>query len=227
MNARPWDAVLFDLDGTLIDTAPDIADAVNGVRADCGLPPVPESWVRERIGNGARQLLVQADLTGQLENFADYYAQCCGRRGRLYPYAASTLDELRRAGVKLALLTNKEQRFARLVLEVHRLDHAFDVQICGDTLSARKPDPLPVAYALAMLDVPASQALLVGDSRIDVQCARNAGIAVWAVGYGYGRCAELAQVDRIIGSLAEVADAYAPRASSNNLYLRSNPLNWS
>jgi phosphoglycolate phosphatase len=223
--------VLFDLDGTLVDTAPDIADAVNAVRCERGLPPLPETWIRARIGHGARALLAQARLMDRIEDFARRYSACCGRRGCVYDGAGAALEALRGARVKLALLTNKEQRFARMVLEAHGLDGAFDLEICGDTLPAKKPDPITVRHALGALAVPASQALLVGDSPIDVQTARNAGVAVWAVRYGYGGDGlERAQPDRLIDSLAEVAAlgrAYAPRASSSSLYLRSKPLNWS
>ena len=238
--------VLFDLDGTLVDTAPDIADAVNRVLALRKLPAMPEPWIRSRIGHGSRQLLAQAHaaatrllageeqpapLPGLVEEFARHYADCCGRRGRAYPGAGATLASLRHAGVKLALLTNKERRFARLVLEAHGLDGGFDIELYGDSLPEKKPDPMPVRHALAALKVPAGHALLVGDSPIDVRTARNAGIAVWAVRYGYGGVSSVtaAGPDRLIDSLqavAAVGRGYKPRASSSSLYLRSNPRNW-
>jgi phosphoglycolate phosphatase len=234
--------VLFDLDGTLVDTAPDIADAVNRVLELRRLPPMPEAWVRSRIGHGSRQLLAQAGaaaaglVTGEpappldelIEEFARHYADCCGRRGRAYRGARTTLAQLRRAGVKLALLTNKEGRFARHVLEVHGLDGEFDLEVFGDSLPAKKPDPLPVRHALERFGVAPKRALLVGDSDIDVKTARAAGIAVWGVSYGYGSGAPLerAEPDRIIDRLAQVrAGAYSPRASSSSLYLRSSPRN--
>ena len=249
-----YDAALFDLDGTLVDTAPDIADAVNLVLAGRGLRPLPEAWVRHRIGHGSRALLAQAHAaaakTGSsakgteglieelLDEFAHQYVQRCGRRGRLYPDVARVLATLRRAGVKLALLTNKEQRFVRFLLEVHGLDGEFDLQVCGDSLAAKKPDPLPVQHCLKVFQVPAARALLVGDSAIDVQTARNAGIAAWAVNYGYNQGEPIgrSQPDRVIGELSEVlapfagriaaaGGRYSPRASSSSLYFRSNPRN--
>ncbi|MGH8482429.1 MAG: HAD-IA family hydrolase, partial [Nevskiaceae bacterium] len=233
-----YDLVLFDLDGTLVDTAPDIADALNRVLELRKLPELPEAWVRSRIGHGARPLLAQAHATATrqvagaeqpaplpalAEEFARHYADCCGRRGRAYPGAAAALAALRGAGVRLALLTNKERRFARVVLDRHGLDGAFDLELFGDSLPARKPDPLPVRHALSALGVPAARALLVGDSALDVRAARNAGIAAWAVSYGYGDRQELAAArpDRTIGSLRQVTAAsrsYAPRASSSSLY---------
>jgi phosphoglycolate phosphatase len=236
----PFDAVLFDLDGTLVDTAPDIADAVNAALNDHGLPPVTEDWVRDRIGNGTRTLLHQAlgsdsvdTLEGLLESFRRHYVVHCGRRGRLYPGAGATLTTLRNAGIRLALITNKEARFADFVLTVHGLDADFDVRVCGDTLPAKKPDASIVRHCLKALRARRPRALLVGDSEIDVRTARNGGIPVWAVSYGYnhGRPIASAQPDRVIASLSELleplapavaalAPAYSPRASSSSRYLR-------
>lgn len=248
-----YDAVLFDLDGTLVDTAPDIADAVNLVLGQRGLRRVPEAWVRDRIGFGSRALLAEAHALASrrstapmanelmaelLDEFADHYGQRCGRRGRLYPEAAGVLKALRAIGVKLALLTNKERRFVHFLLEVYGLDGAFDCEVCGDTLPAKKPDPLPVDHCLRLFGVPRTGALLVGDSAIDVETARRAGVAAWAVSYGYnqGQPIGRARPDRVIGRLAEVlepfaariearAGRYSPRASSSSLYFRSNPRN--
>jgi phosphoglycolate phosphatase len=241
----PIGAVLFDLDGTLVDTAPDIADAVNAALADHRLPGVADAWVRRRIGNGTATLLREALPQGSaigleqlLDSFHRHYAVRCGRRGRLYPEAAVTLTSLRNAGVKLALVTNKEARFAAFVLKVHGLDDAFDFTVCGDTLAAKKPDAMVVQHCLRRLRVSAARTLLVGDSEIDVRTARNARIAVWAVSYGYNRGVpiEQARPDRVIASLAELleplastieamAPAYSPRASSSSRYLRSSPRN--
>jgi phosphoglycolate phosphatase len=229
--------VLFDLDGTLADTAPDIADAVNRVLAAHGLPALPEPWIRDRIGNGSRALLEHAWAAvarwpgnggALVHEFAAHYAACCGRRGAAYPGALETLGALRAAGVRCALLTNKEERFARRVLEAYGLSGLFDIEVFGDSLPAKKPDPLPIRHALDRLGVPAAQALLVGDSAIDVATARNAGIAVWAVSYGYngGTAPAALEADHVIHALGEVAEAYSPRASSSSLYLRNSPRNW-
>jgi phosphoglycolate phosphatase len=242
----PFAAVLFDLDGTLVDTCPDIADALNASLYEYGLPLVAEHWVRNRIGRGTRELLREAlagdsgrvTLDGLLEAFHRHYVIRCGRRGRLYPEAATTLTTLRNAGVKLGLVTNKEMRFAQLVLRVHGLDTDFDVRLFGDSLRFRKPDALVVHHCLATMRVPRKRALLIGDSEIDVRTARNGGIAVWAVSYGYNQDRPIADAepDRVLASLSEVlepfapavaalAPDYSPRASSSSLYLRSSPRN--
>lgn len=244
--ALPFDLVLCDLDGTLVDTAPDIADAVNAALGDHGLPHVADTWVRHRIGHGTRELLRQAlapgaaaeTLESLLGAFQRHYAARCGRRGRLYPEAAVTLATLRNAGVKLALLTNKERRFAEFVLKVHGLDGAFDLRVCGDTLAVKKPDGALVRHCLEHFGVARRRALLVGDSEVDVQAARNGGIRVWVVPYGYNRDRDIAEAgpDRVIASLsgllrplapavAAAAPAYSPRASSSSRYLRSSPRN--
>lgn len=241
-----YDLVLFDLDGTLVDTAPDIADAVNRVLADRGQRSRSAVWVRDRIGQGSRALLVEAygstpdtaTVAALMDEFADAYARTCGKRGRLFPEAATVLTTLRNAGVRLALLTNKEERYVRFLLEVHGLDSDFDAQVCGDTLVVKKPDPEVVHNCLRALGVPKHRALLVGDSSIDVATARAAGVEVWAVNYGYNHGKPIAdsRPDRIIASLSEVLEPFAeritavagpqpPRASSSSLYLRSNPRN--
>jgi len=235
---RPFDAVLFDLDGTLVDTAPDIADALNAALADEGLRAVAGRWVRNRIGNGTRELCRQAlaaDATPErleriLQHFHRHYAAHCGRRGRLFPEAAATLATLRDAGVKLALLTNKESRFAHFVLSVHGIDGAFDACVYGDTLAVKKPDGAVVAHALRQLRVTRPRALLVGDSDIDVRTARNAGVAIWAVDYGYNQERPIAasNPDRVIDSLAALRAAPAAvrvarsRVTSGNR-LRATP----
>lgn len=214
--------VLFDLDGTLVDTAPDIADAVNAVLRARELPALPEGWVRDRIGNGARALMARAYAEARRlaggrgavatphaleDDFALRYAACCGQRGMRYPGAMFVLERLRDAGIHRALVTNKERRFTELVLSMHGLRGAFDVEVCGDTLPAQKPDPLPALHCLEKLRVSPAAAVLVGDSDGDVQCAHNAGVAAWAVSYGYngGKPVALAGPDRLLGSLDEVA----------------------
>lgn len=241
----PFGAVLFDLDGTLVDTAPDIADTLNAALAGEGFAPMGERWVRNHIGQGTAELVRQAlagDATPErvermLEAFHRLYAAQCGRRGRLFPGAAATLATLRNTGVKLALLTNKESRFAEFVLRVHGLDTAFDTRVCGDTLPVKKPDGAVVRHCLKQLRVTPRRALLVGDSAVDVRTARNGGVPAWAVSYGYNQeqPIEDARPDRVIASLTEllppVAPAvvaiagYSPRASSSSRYFRSNPRN--
>lgn len=223
--STPLDLVMFDLDGTLVETAPEIADAVNDLLRDQQLPEVPEHLIRAWIGHGTRELLLHAYAhatgleedtvrrTGTLDilmpRFSEFYAVRTGQRSRLYPDVLDTLRALRGAQVRIALVTNKEQRFATTVLMVHGIRHYFDMVVAGDTLEAKKPDPLPVRYCLDAFKVDARRALLVGDSEIDVATARAAGVAVWAVPYGYnhGKPIALAAPDRVIPTVAAVAEA--------------------
>lgn len=187
-------ALLFDLDGTLIDTAGEISDALNITLARHGLPPVAEARVRGWIGDGARALLAQAlshlDAPAHAAQqvwagFALDYAQCCGTRSQLYPGVRSLLARLRRQGLRLALLTNKEGQFAHRLLAHHDLADAFELIVAGDTLAVKKPHPALVEHVLRAFDLNPEQAMLVGDSVTDVRTARAGGIAVQLVRHGY------------------------------------------
>ncbi len=225
-----FDLVMFDLDGTLVQTAPEIADAVNDLLRAHSLPEVAEDLIATWIGHGTRELLTQAYAhaaqisvdtvrrTGTMDrlmpSFTEFYEQRCGTRSRLYPQVLDTLRALRQAEVRMAVVTNKEQRFTSTVLMAHQIRPFFDMVIAGDTLASKKPDPLPVRYCLDALKVPAGRALFVGDSQIDVDTARAAGVQVWAVPYGYNLGNPIAQAapDRVIPTIAAVAQAVARRA---------------
>jgi phosphoglycolate phosphatase len=214
MNA--FDLILFDLDGTLVETALELADAVNDTLQAFDLAVVEEQQVKRWIGHGTRELLVQAlavsagldiadvrassRLPEMLATFDQRYQARCGSRSHLYPQVRETLLALRARGVKLAVVTNKESRFTHIVLEAHQLTPLLDAVVSGDTLPTKKPDPAGIAYCLARLGVARERALFVGDSSIDVATARNAGVAVWALPYGYnlGQPIEACAPDRII-----------------------------
>jgi phosphoglycolate phosphatase len=211
-----FDLILFDLDGTLIETAPEIADAVNDTLRRFDLPGVSQQQVSDWIGLGTRELLLAAlAFSGKTDaaavrtsasfaliaaEFDKHYQRRCGRRSQLYPRVRETLVALRERGVKLALVTNKEGRYTRAVLNAHQLAPLFDRIVSGDTLPGKKPDPAGIESCLAAFHVPRQRALFVGDSSIDVATARNAGVAVWALPYGYnmGQPIEASAPDRII-----------------------------
>ena len=225
-----FDLVMFDLDGTLVQTAPEIADAVNDLLREQSLPEVAEDLIATWIGHGTRELMTQAYAhatqidtgtlrrTGTMDRlmprFTVFYEQRCGTRSRLYPQVLETLRTLRQTEVRMAVVTNKEQRFTNTVLMAHQIRPFFDMVIAGDTLASKKPDPLPLRYCLDAFKVPASRALFVGDSQIDVDTARAAGVAVWAVPYGYNLGNPIAQAapGRVITTLAAVAEAVASSA---------------
>lgn len=219
---RPFDAVLFDLDGTLLETAPEIGTAASLAIVEQGLPPVDIAAVRFFIGHGVRQTIAKAydtvapagttaakrdaDIDAALIRFEHHYAQLAPQ-SQPFPDTVATLTALRAAGVKCAIVSNKETRFVEQLLAGGPLPGLIDLLICGDTLAQKKPDPAPILHALARFGTTRERTLMVGDSSIDVACARNAGVPVWMVPYGYngGAPAESAGADRIIATLTEVA----------------------
>jgi phosphoglycolate phosphatase len=229
-----FDLVMFDLDGTLIETAPEICDATNDTLTQFGLPPVTQQQVNDWIGHGTQTLLIQAlaassrttqDAVRQAANFADisaafvgYYGQRCGTRSHLYPQVREVLAALKAQGVKLAVVTNKEARYTQVVLDAHQLAPTFDRVISGDTFATKKPTPVGIHACLEQFGVAPARALFVGDSSIDVATARNAGVAVWVLPYGYnmGQPIEACRADRVIADFSALVaeDAAAQMASA-------------
>lgn len=216
MAARRFDLVMFDLDGTLVETAPEITDAVNDTLRQFGWPDIDEAQIARWIGYGTGALLVQAvaRATGTTPEavqgserlaaigtvYERWYSARCGTRSRLYPQVRETLAALRAQGTALAIVTNKEARYTERVLDAHQLAPAFDRVICGDTLSTRKPDPAGILACLREFDATPERSLFVGDSSIDAATARHAGVPVWLLPYGYnmGHPVEEAAPDRVI-----------------------------
>jgi len=215
-----FDLVMFDLDGTLVETAPEILDAVNDALGRFGLPEVSQQQVDDWIGHGTLALLVKA--LAQITGFAPEvvsnsallaqivpvynmaYNARCGTRSHLYPQVRETLTVLRQQGARLAVVTNKEGRYTQVVLAAHQLGGLFDAVISGDTLVTKKPDPAGVSHCLAQFGVTPDRALFVGDSSIDVATARAAGVPVWMLSYGYnmGEPVEACAPDRIIPDIS-------------------------
>jgi phosphoglycolate phosphatase len=191
MVGIPYDTVAFDLDGTLADTAPDIAYALNHALGTVGRPAIEPSIVRTMIGDGARNLIRRAlAATGGGDEalidrlypvYVAYYADhpCLGTQP--FPGAEAALDAIGASGVRLAICTNKPERVSLALLEALGWNGRFASVVCGDTLGVRKPDPAPL---LAAVDG-AACAAFVGDSMIDAETARAAGIPFVAVTFGY------------------------------------------
>ena len=215
-----FDLVMFDLDGTLIQTSPEIADAINDALRELGLPEVKEQQVRDWIGHGTRDLLSQAiafgtgvlaqavrdapEFPAQVAVFDKHYHLRCGTRSELFPQVRETLVALRERGIKLAIVTNKEARFTKPVLDFHQMHALFDEVISGDTFPAKKPNPAGLLHCMTRFGVAADRALFVGDSSIDVATARNAGVPVWALPYGYnlGKPVADSHPDRMIDDIS-------------------------
>ena len=207
-------AVVFDLDGTLIDSAPDIADAINMVMAELDRRALTEATVRRLIGSGWAGLLERVmALTGGRpergmdwvqERFAACYLPRSTRLAGLYPTVLETLRALHAQGLGLGICTNKRQIGADVAVEALGIGEFMGAVIGGDT-GVMKPDPRHVAAVLARLGVEAGDALMVGDSVADVDAARGLDMAVVAVRYGYGAApAEALGADRAIDRLSDL-----------------------
>ncbi len=213
-------AVLFDLDGTLLDTAADIALALNRTMVEYGCQPLTLDEVRRMIGRGSPILIERAAAsqgriigastrTEMVERFFHYYGRLEeSNEDSAQPYAgaAESLRTLHEAGLGTAVVTNKQHRFAGALLERLGLAAWVDVVVGGDTCERRKPDPQPLFFACDSLQVPPSGSLMVGDSVNDVQAARAAGIPVVCVSYGYneGRDPRTLECDLLLDSLTEL-----------------------
>lgn len=194
--SRHCNALLIDLDGTMIDTAPDIVAAVNGMLDDLGATPLPFATVTGFIGNGVRNLVQRSLETAKPgERFDIGHAQCMferryaatnGQLGRVFPGVTTGLRELRRRGYRAACVTNKPQALAAPLLEKTGLAAYLDVLVAGDTLTSMKPSPEPLWHACRLLDAEPGDCVLIGDSAVDVAAARAAGLPVFIVSYGYG-----------------------------------------
>ena len=196
-------AVLVDLDGTLIDTAPDIAAAANATLATLGLAALEIGQVRSFIGEGIA-VLVRRSLAARmnadeaerkvgpaLEEFERHYAAMNGQYSSVYPGVADAMGAIRMRGLKTGCVTNKLLRFAEPLLAHFQLLECFDTVIGGDSAAAKKPDPAPLLEACRRLGVAPHEGVLIGDSVHDAHAARTAGMAFVAVSYGYGNGADL------------------------------------
>jgi phosphoglycolate phosphatase len=210
--------VLLDLDGTLVDSVPDLAFCVDAMMGRLGRPAHGEAAVRNWVGNGVERLVKRA-LVGQLDGeptaedyarayplFLDLYAEHTSGRSKAYPGVREGLDFLRAAGYPLACVTNKAAQFTEPLLADLGLRDYFSLVISGDSLPEKKPHPLPLQHAAGHFGVAPSDALMVGDSVNDVTAARAAGFAIVCVSYGYnhGRDIRDAAPDAVIDSLAEI-----------------------
>ncbi len=209
--------LLFDLDGTLADTAIDIALAVDAMLADYGKPPAGLDKVRQWIGGGARVLVGRAlaanglpaedsDLDTAMQVFMPCYGRSNATTAPLYPGVADTLATLSASNTPMAIVTNKPYRFAVEVLAFLDIQQHFPVVIGGDTLPVAKPNPEPLRHALSEIGGDLQQCWMIGDSATDINGARNAGIRSGWVPYGYhgGQTAEDLRPDRVLTTFSDV-----------------------
>ncbi len=212
-------AVGFNLDGTLIDTLPDIASAANAMLADIGRPSVPVETVRGYIGDGIARLTKRL-LTGTTDGepradefeqalhvFEHHYFEGVSRDSRPFPGVPEGLDRLRAAGLRLACVTNKAERFTLALLRAQSMAGQFDLVLSGDSLPRKKPDPLPILHSCEHFGVAPSEFLFVGDSPNDVAAGKAAGCPVVCVPYGYtgGQDVRALGADAIVPGISDLA----------------------
>ena len=213
--------LVFDLDGTLIDTAPDLVETLNVIFAREGLPPVPFAKARKLIGGGARAMIVRGveaesrvlsptQIERLLDEFIAYYTEHIADRSRPFPGLTETLDTLAQQGHRFAVCTNKLERLSVQLLQRLDLASRFAV-ICGqDTFGVQKPDPDVLRRTVLAAGGSPERAIMIGDSETDVRTAKSAGIPIVAVDFGYTErpVAEF-RPDRIISHFAELPPALA------------------
>jgi phosphoglycolate phosphatase len=210
--------VMVDLDGTLIHTAPDLANCANRMLRDLGCGEWPLEKVMTWIGNGVPRLVKRA-LTGEmmaepdtalydkaLPLFQQHYAAAVSELSRPYPGVIEGLQQLAAAGFELACITNKAEAFTLPLLRDLGLQDYFKLVLSGDSLPKQKPDPLPLQHACRHFGITPEHGVLIGDSSNDVQAARAAGMPVICVTYGYNHGHDIRESypDAVVGSLAEV-----------------------
>lgn len=212
-------AVIIDLDGTLLDTIPDLAAAANMMLAEIGRPPFDIELIRTFVGKGLVNL-VERTLAGSVDGAADpaltaralpiferCYVEVNGRHTTLYPGVKDGLDRLRAAHLPLACVTNKSGRFTLPLLDMVGLTPYFRSVVSGDTLAVKKPDPAPLLHACAALEIAPRDVLMIGDSLNDTQAARAAGCPVFCVTYGYSEGHDVRELDSdaLVDSLVDAA----------------------
>jgi phosphoglycolate phosphatase len=195
MAQRNYRALLFDLDGTLVDSVPDLAAAANRLLAELGRPALSETEIAAMVGDGVAKLVERAllasgagdvALEAATRRFSAIYGQSATELTRPYPGVPEVLERLRQAGIGLGVCTNKPVHATRTVLEGLGLARFFPVVLGGDSLPQRKPDPAPLLAALDRLAARPAEAAMLGDHRNDVLAARAAGTAALFARYGYG-----------------------------------------
>lgn len=185
--------LIFDLDGTLIDSKLDLVHAVNATRAFLGMGPLPEDLISSYVGNGAPVLVRRAlgdaaseeTVTQALDFFLAYYKDHMLDYTTLYPAVRETLDALLQAGRRMAVLTNKPVRMSQAILDGLKLDHYFFRVYGGNSFEEKKPHPVGIETILREAGQEREDALMIGDSYVDVQTARNAGVRSCGVSYGF------------------------------------------
>ncbi|MBM4189941.1 MAG: phosphoglycolate phosphatase [Betaproteobacteria bacterium] len=216
----PVKAIMIDLDGTLLDTAEDLADAAAAMLKELALPVLELAEIKTYIGNGVSRLVKRCltrDLhaepdpelnTRALAIYQKHYGAHVSRKSRPFPGVIEGLQKFQHMGFKLACVTNKAEQFTLPLLRDTGLFSYFDLVLSGDSLPKKKPDPLPLLHAAQAFGIEPAEMLLIGDSLNDTQAARAAGCPVFCVPYGYNRGRPVSELDldAVVPSLAAAAE---------------------
>lgn len=212
--------VLIDVDGTLIDSVPDLAYCADQMMSQLDLPERGEDAIRQWVGNGVEKLVKRAlvnSLDGEpdvdlfekaLPVFWRLYENNICVRSRLYDGVVDGLDYMKSRGYRLGCVTNKARSFTIPLLEQIGIAQYFEITICGDDTERKKPDPLPLLTAASELQVSPEDSLMLGDSKSDVQAARAAGFQIICMSYGYNHGEDIRRYepDAVIDSMVELKD---------------------
>ncbi|EOA6549709.1 phosphoglycolate phosphatase [Vibrio vulnificus] len=222
MTQQEIKLIAFDLDGTLLDSVPDLAVAADQATRAVGFPGVTELQVRDYVGNGAdiligralsQSLTINPELSDELraqarELFDDFYQQTGHKLSHLYPTVKETLKELHQVGFTLALVTNKPSKFVPDVLQQHGIADYFVDVLGGDSFPEKKPNPIALNWLMEKHQIQPTEMLMVGDSKNDILAAKNAGCASFGLTYGYNHGEPIAasEPDFVADSLAQLLD---------------------
>lgn len=212
--------VLIDVDGTLVDSVPDLAYCVDEMMKQLDMPVRGEAAVRDWVGNGVERLVRRA-LVNQLEGepeeaifekaypiFLDLYMENTCKHSCLYSGVREGLDWLKAQGIRLGCVTNKATQFTLPILKELGIHDDFESIVCGDTLAEKKPHPLPLLHSAEALGVKPENAVMIGDSISDVKAARAAGFGIICMSYGYNHGVDIreANPDEVIDSMAQFSE---------------------
>ncbi len=212
--------VLIDVDGTLVDSVPDLAYCVDAMMNELGMPERGEGRVRHWVGNGVERLVKRA-LIDQLDGepdealfakalpvFEALYRENTSKRSCLYQGVKESLDFLKTTGVRIGCVTNKASQFTLPLLQDLGVHDYFEITICGDMVERKKPDPMPLLQAAEQLETEPQASMMLGDSMSDVKAARAAGFQIVCMSYGYNHGEDIRDYnpDAVVDSMAEIKD---------------------
>jgi len=220
MKLKRPEMVLIDVDGTLVDSVPDLAYCVDAMMTELGMPERGERRVRHWVGNGVERLVKRA-LINQIDGepdeamfaralpvFEALYRENTSKRSCLYPGVKEALDFLQTTGVRIGCVTNKASQFTLPLLQDLGVSDYFEIIICGDMVERKKPDPMPLLQAAEQLETEPQASMMLGDSMSDVNAARAAGFQIVCMSYGYNHGEDIRDYDpdAVVDSMAEIKD---------------------